>query len=220
LRSTRAASRSKYGIGLKEMWQVKPEKSPEGPGAALLRLAARLSTGGGSFLYHLDDNLVAVGFVVHLNYKNPYLSPFDEFQRFKTHSAMRDVFEGGKRILWLARHHRGRLAVGAEADLPGRGADRLLGGLRQRAAHQGQPQRHPVRHAGGGARSMRRWRPAGHDEVDGLEESWRSSEIGQRSEAGAQRQAALVELGTLGGVALGGIDMWLNTLFGLALRHA
>jgi electron-transferring-flavoprotein dehydrogenase len=60
-------------------------------------------TGGGSFLYHFDENLVSVGFVVHLNYKNPYLSPFDEFQRFKTHPAIRPVFEGGKRIAYGAR---------------------------------------------------------------------------------------------------------------------
>lgn len=60
-------------------------------------------TGGGSFLYHLEDNLVAVGFVVHLNYKNPYLYPFEEFQRFKTHPAIRDTFEGGKRISYGAR---------------------------------------------------------------------------------------------------------------------
>jgi electron-transferring-flavoprotein dehydrogenase len=60
-------------------------------------------TGGGSFLYHLEDNQVAVGFVLHLNYKNPYLSPFDEFQRFKTHPAIRETFEGGKRISYGAR---------------------------------------------------------------------------------------------------------------------
>ena len=60
-------------------------------------------TGGGSFLYHYGDNLVSVGFVIHLNYANPYLSPYEEFQRFKTHPAIRDVFEGGKRIGYGAR---------------------------------------------------------------------------------------------------------------------
>ena len=73
-------------------------------------------TGGGSFLYHFDDNLVSVGFVVHLNYENPYLKPFEEFQRFKTHPLVRATFEGGKRLAYGARaHHRRRLAVGAEA---------------------------------------------------------------------------------------------------------
>jgi electron-transferring-flavoprotein dehydrogenase len=61
------------------------------------------STGGGSFLYHFDDNLVSVGFVVHLNYANPYLSPFEEFQRFKTHPSIRETFEGGKRLSYGAR---------------------------------------------------------------------------------------------------------------------
>ena len=60
-------------------------------------------TGGGSFLYHFGDNLVSVGFVVHLNYANPYLSPFEEFQRFKTHPLVRDTFAGGKRICYGAR---------------------------------------------------------------------------------------------------------------------
>jgi flavin-dependent dehydrogenase len=97
-----------------------------------------MKTGGGSFLYHLEDNQVAVGFVVHLNYKNPYLYPFEEFQRFKTHPAIRGTFEGGKRLgLWRARDHRGRLAVRAEGLVPGRRADRLFGRFRQRAAHQG-----------------------------------------------------------------------------------
>src|SRR5258706_14067884 len=60
-------------------------------------------TGGGSFLYHLEDNQVAVGFVVHLNYENPHLSPFEEFQRFKTHPLVRGTFEGGKRLAYGAR---------------------------------------------------------------------------------------------------------------------
>src|SRR5213079_33176 len=60
-------------------------------------------TGGGSFLYHLDDRTVSVGFVVHINYSNPHLSPFDEFQRFKTHPLVRSTFEGGKRIAYGAR---------------------------------------------------------------------------------------------------------------------
>ena len=93
----------KYGIGLKELWQVKPEKHKPGLVQHSFGWPLDMKTGGGSFLYHLEDNLVAVGFVVHLNYKNPYLSPFDEFQRFKTHSAIRGTFEGAKRISYGAR---------------------------------------------------------------------------------------------------------------------
>ena len=67
-------------------------------------------TGGGSFLYHIEDNQIVVGFVVHLNYKNPTLSPFDEFQRFKTHPMIRGVFDGGKRLSYGARALRPKAA--------------------------------------------------------------------------------------------------------------
>ncbi len=93
----------KFGIGIKELWQIDPARHK--PGTVLHSQGWPLDskTGGGSFLYHLENNQVAVGFVVHLNYQNPYLSPFDEFQRFKTHPAVRDTFEGGKRIAYGAR---------------------------------------------------------------------------------------------------------------------
>ena len=93
----------KFGIGLKELWQVDPDKHQPGLVQHSFGWPLDNTTGGGSFLYHYDDNLVAVGFVVHLNYKNPYLSPFDEFQRFKTHPAIRTLFDGGKRIAYGAR---------------------------------------------------------------------------------------------------------------------
>ncbi|MGB8274190.1 MAG: electron transfer flavoprotein-ubiquinone oxidoreductase [Alphaproteobacteria bacterium] len=93
----------KYGIGLKELWQVDPARHR--PGLVIHSQGWPLDskTGGGSFIYHLEDNQVAAGFVVHLNYENPYLSPYDEFQRFKTHPAIRPLFEGGKRISYGAR---------------------------------------------------------------------------------------------------------------------
>ncbi len=93
----------KYGIGLKELWQVAPDKHRKGLVVHTQGWPLDSRTGGGSFIYHLEDNLVAVGFVVHLSYENPHLSPFDEFQRFKTHSAIRGTFEGGKRIGYGAR---------------------------------------------------------------------------------------------------------------------
>nr|UOZ97232.1 Electron transfer flavoprotein-ubiquinone oxidoreductase [Cupriavidus sp.] len=92
-----------YGIGLKELWQVAPEQSRPGRVVHTAGWPLSSDTYGGSFLYHLQNNLVAVGFVVGLNYKNPWLSPFEEFQRYKTHPAIRPVFEGGKRIGYGAR---------------------------------------------------------------------------------------------------------------------
>ena len=90
----------KFGIGLKEVWEIDPAKHQKGLIQHSFGWPLNNSTGGGSFLYHYDDNKVAVGFVVHLNYDDPYLSPFDEFQRFKTHPSIRDVFEGGKRLAY------------------------------------------------------------------------------------------------------------------------
>jgi electron-transferring-flavoprotein dehydrogenase len=93
----------KFGIGIKELWQIDPSRFQEGLVQHSFGWPLDRHTGGGSFLYHFDENLVAVGFVVHLNYANPTLSPFEEFQRFKTHPAIRDTFEGGKRLAYGAR---------------------------------------------------------------------------------------------------------------------
>ncbi|MBM3375088.1 MAG: electron transfer flavoprotein-ubiquinone oxidoreductase [Betaproteobacteria bacterium] len=103
-----------YGIGLKELWQVAPEQSRPGRVVHTAGWPLSSNTYGGSFLYHLQNNLVAVGFVVGLNYKNPWLSPFEEFQRYKTHPAIRPVFEGGKRIGYGAR----AIAAGGLNSLP------------------------------------------------------------------------------------------------------
>ena len=93
----------KYGIGLKEIWEIDPAKFRKGLVQHTFGWPLKNDTGGGSFLYHFGENLVSVGFVLHLNYKNPYLSPFDEFQRYKQHPAVRDTFVGGKRIAYGAR---------------------------------------------------------------------------------------------------------------------
>jgi electron-transferring-flavoprotein dehydrogenase len=93
----------KFGIGLKELWQVAPEKHQPGLVQHTMGWPLSNSTGGGSFMYHYGGNLVSIGFVVHLNYENPYLSPFKEFQRLKTHPAIAPYFEGGKRIGYGAR---------------------------------------------------------------------------------------------------------------------
>ncbi len=146
----------KFGLGLKELWQVAPEKHRKGLVQHSFGWPLDNSTGGGSFLYHFDDNLVSVGFVVHLNYTNPYLSPFEEFQRFKTHPLVRDTFAGGKRLAYGARAlTEGGYQSVPKLDIPGRRAHRLRCRLHERAAHQRQPQRHAVGHDGGGQRRRR-----------------------------------------------------------------
>ncbi|MFM7657050.1 MAG: electron transfer flavoprotein-ubiquinone oxidoreductase, partial [Burkholderiaceae bacterium] len=92
-----------YGIGLKELWEIDPAKHQPGLVIHTAGWPLNADTYGGSFLYHLENNLVAVGYVVGLGYENPYLSPFEEFQRYKTHPAIRGFFEGGKRLSYGAR---------------------------------------------------------------------------------------------------------------------
>jgi electron-transferring-flavoprotein dehydrogenase len=93
----------KYGIGIKELWQVAADRHRPGLVVHTQGWPLDTETGGGSFVYHLDDRQVAVGFVVHLNYRNPHLSPYDEFQRFKTHPSISGTFDGGKRLSYGAR---------------------------------------------------------------------------------------------------------------------
>lgn len=92
-----------YGIGIKELWEVQPELHQPGSITHTVGWPVDTATYGGSFMYHLENNQVVVGFVIGLDYQNPYLSPFEEFQRFKTHPAIRKVFEGGRRLSYGAR---------------------------------------------------------------------------------------------------------------------
>jgi electron-transferring-flavoprotein dehydrogenase len=92
-----------FGIGIKEIWEIDPAKHKKGLISHSVGWPMDKATYGGSFLYHFDENLVSVGFVIGLVYTNPHLSPFDEFQRFKTHPAIRPTFEGGKRLVYGAR---------------------------------------------------------------------------------------------------------------------
>jgi electron-transferring-flavoprotein dehydrogenase len=103
-----------YGLGIKELWEVKPEEHHPGLVVHTAGWPLDAQTYGGSFLYHFGTNLVAVGLVVGLSYKNPYLSPFEEFQRYKLHPAIRPTFEGGKRLEYGAR----AIAAGGLNSLP------------------------------------------------------------------------------------------------------
>ncbi|WP_423210752.1 4Fe-4S dicluster domain-containing protein [Paracoccus yeei] len=93
----------KYGIGMKEIWEIDPEKARPGTVTHTMGWPLGKNAGGGSFIYHLEGNQVLVGFVVHLNYENPYLYPYMEFQRFKHHPLVADLLEGGKRVAYGAR---------------------------------------------------------------------------------------------------------------------
>jgi electron-transferring-flavoprotein dehydrogenase len=207
----------KFGIGLKELWKVAPEKHRPGLVQHSFGWPLDNSTGGGSFLYHLEDGQVVVGFVVHLNYKNPYVAPFEEFQRFKQHPLIRDTFVGGKRISYGARAiteggwqsvpklvFPGGALIGCAAgfiNLP-----RIKGS--HNAVLSGMLAAEQV------AAALAEGRVG--EELSGYEEAWRDSEIGRDLKKVRNVKPFWSKLGTLVGFAFAGLDMWTNT-FGFSL---
>jgi electron-transferring-flavoprotein dehydrogenase len=207
----------KYGIGLKELWQVTPDKHHRGLVQHTLGWPLGNATGGGSFIYHFDDNLVAVGFVVHLNYKNPYLSPFDEFQRFKTHPLVCDTFKDGKRICYGARAiTEGGYQSVPKLVFPGGALIGCAAGFvnvpRIKGSHNamlsGMLAAEHVAAALAAGRA--------NDELSAYEAAWRSSPIGSDLWRVRNAKPLWSKLGTFAGIALGGLDMWTNT-FGFSL---
>ncbi|MEH7876189.1 electron transfer flavoprotein-ubiquinone oxidoreductase [Rhizobium laguerreae] len=208
----------KFGIGLKELWQVKPENHRPGLVQHSFGWPLGMKTGGGSFLYHLEDNLVAVGFVVHLNYKNPYLYPFEEFQRFKTHPAIRTTFEGGKRLSYGARAiTEGGYQSVPKLTFPGGALIGCSAGLvnvpRIKGSHNavlsGMLAAEKIVAAIATGRS--------HDEVAEIENEWRKGDIGRDLKRVRNVKPLWSKFGTALGVALGGFDMWTNTMFGFSV---
>lgn len=214
----------KFGIGLKELWQVAPEHHKPGLVQHSFGWPLDMKTGGGSFLYHLEDNMVAVGFVLHLNYKNPYLSPFEEFQRFKTHPAIRHTFDGAKRLSYGARaiteggyqsvpklSFPGGVLMGCSAGLVN--VPRIKGS--HNAVLSGMLAAEHVAEAIGAGRA--------NDELASYEAAWRSTDIGKDLKKVRNVKPLWSKFGTILGVGLGGLDMWLNTLFGVSpfgtLKH-
>jgi electron-transferring-flavoprotein dehydrogenase len=207
----------KFGIGLKELWQVAPEKHRPGLVQHSAGWPLDNKTGGGSFLYHYGDNLVSVGFVVHLNYENPYLSPFDEFQRFKTHPYIRDTFAGGKRLSYGARAlTEGGYQSVPRLCFPGGALIGCAAGFmnvpRIKGSHNamlsGLLAAEHVAQALSDDRS--------NDELAGYDEAWRKSEIGRDLWKVRNAKPLWSKFGTFAGIALSGLDMWTNT-FGLSL---
>ncbi|MHB2265877.1 electron transfer flavoprotein-ubiquinone oxidoreductase [Aliihoeflea sp. PC F10.4] len=207
----------KFGIGLKELWQVAPEKHKPGLVQHSFGWPLNAKTGGGSFLYHLEDNQVAVGFVVHLNYKNPYLAPFEEFQRFKTHPAIADTFEGGKRLSYGARAiteggwqsvpkliFPGGALIGCSAGFVN--VPRIKGS--HNAVLSGMLAAEKVAEALGEGRFA--------DELTAYEAEWRASDIGKDLKRVRNVKPLWSRFGTWIGVGLGGLDMWTNQLLGFS----
>jgi electron-transferring-flavoprotein dehydrogenase len=213
----------KYGIGLKELWQIDPSKHQPGLVQHSFGWPLDARTGGGSFLYHYGDNLVAVGFVIHLNYENPYLSPYDEFQRFKTHPSIRTTFEGGKRIGYGAR----ALTEGGWQSIPelvfaggallGCGAG-FMNLPRIKGSHNailsGIAAAEASFEAIGAGRA--------HDRLEAYQSAVMSGEIARDLKPVRNAKPLWSRFGTYLGIVFGGMDMWLNTIlpgFGFTLKH-
>ncbi len=207
----------KYGIGLKELWEL--PKATHQRGLVLHTMGWPLdnATGGGSFIYHFGDNLASVGFVVHLNYRNPYISPFDEFQRFKTHPFIRPMLEGGKRISYGARAiSEGGFQSVPRLAFPGGAligdAAGFLNVPRIKGSHHAMKTGMLAAEAAFAAISNRR---AG-DALEEYETAYRASHVFKDLKRVRNVKPLWSKFGTAAGVALGGFDMWLNQLFGLS----
>ena len=209
---------AKFGIGLKEIWQVTADKHVQGLTQHTFGWPLGTAIGGGSFIYHYDDNLVSVGFVVPLGYENPYLSPFEEFQRFKTHPLVRDTFEVGKRIAYGARAiTQGGFQSVPKLVFPGGALVGCAAGFvnvpRIKGSHNAMTSGMLAAEACAAALKAGR----AHDELLGYEEAWRASPVGKDLWKVRNVKPLLTRFGTVLGVALGGFDMWTNTLFGFSL---
>jgi electron-transferring-flavoprotein dehydrogenase len=215
----------KFGIGLKELWQVAPEKHRPGYVQHTFGWPLGNRTGGGSFLYHYGDNLVSVGFVVHLNYANPYLSPYEEFQRFKTHPAIRGVFEGGKRIGYGARAiTEGGWQSMPDLVFPGGALLGCAAGMvnlpRIKGSHNAMLSGIAAADAAFDAIAAGRQ----HDPLTAYEADVRSGDIARDLKRVRNMKPYWSKFGTVAGVMLGGVDLWLNTLIsgiglGYTLKH-
>ena len=203
----------KFGIGLKELWQVAPGEHRPGLVQHSFGWPLDNSTGGGSFLYHFGDNLVSVGFVVHLNYSNPYLSPFEEFQRFKTHPRIRDTFEGGKRLSYGARAiTEGGYQSVPKLTFPGGALIGCAAGFvnvpRIKGSHNailsGMLAAEHVADALSEGRA--------NDEIANYDEAWSEGDIGRDLWRVRNAKPLWSKLGTVLGIATAGLDMWSNTL--------
>jgi len=202
----------KFGLGLKELWQVAPEKYRPGLVQHTFGWPLDNRTGGGSFLYHFDDRLVSVGFVVHLNYENPYLSPYEEFQRFKNHPLLRPTFEGGKRLAYGARAlTEGGWQSVPKLAFPGGALLGCAAGFmnvpRIKGSHNAMLSGMlAAEHVAAALKAGRR-----NDELTDYEAAWRSSAIGADLWKVRNAKPLWSRFGTFLGVALGGFDMWTNT---------
>lgn len=208
----------KFGIGLKELWQVPKEIHRPGLVQHTMGWPLDNATGGGSFLYEFDEDLVYVGFVVHLNYSNPYLSPFDEFQRMKTHPDVRRFLEGGKRICYGSRAiTEGGLQSVPKLAFPGGALIGCSAGFvnvpRIKGTHNAMRSGMLAAEAAFEALAAGR----ANDALEAYEPALKKSSVWRDLKPVRNVKPLWSRFGTALGVSFGGFDMWTNQLFGVSL---
>ncbi|MFP3383423.1 electron transfer flavoprotein-ubiquinone oxidoreductase [Tritonibacter scottomollicae] len=208
----------KYGLGMKEIWEIDPAKHKEGSVTHTMGWPLNSNAGGGSFIYHLDNNQVYVGFVVHLNYKNPHLYPYMEFQRFKHHPMVAELLKGGKRVAYGARAiTEGGYQSMPKLTFPGGALLGCAAGMVNVPRIKGN---HNAMLSGkAAAESAYAAIQAGRasDELTGYEDDVRDGPIGKDLKMVRNVKPMWSKWGLTASLALGGFDMWTNNLFGLSL---
>lgn len=209
---------AKFGLGMKEIWEIDPAKHKEGTVTHTAGWPLESKAGGGSFIYHLENNQVYVGFVVHLGYKNPYVFPYMEFQQFKHHPMVAELLEGGKRVAYGAR----AITEGGYQSMPKMVAPgvALLGcavGMvnvpRIKGNHNAMLSGKAAAEAAYAAIQAGR----SGDELPDYEAEVRDGAIGKDLKKVRNVKPLWSKFGLMASLALGGFDMWCNTLFGGSL---
>ncbi len=205
----------KYGIGLKELWKVKPEVFRKGHVQHSFGWPLNNNTGGGSFMYHFGDHEVAIGFVVHLNYKNPYISPYQEFQKFKTHPEIKEILEGGDRIAYGARAiTEGGFQSVPKLTFPGGALIGCSAGFvnvpRIKGNHNAMLTGMMAAQAAFDAISAER----SGDELVEYEKLYDASPVKKELHQVRNAKPLWSKFGTLGAIPLMGLDLWVTSLFG------
>ena len=214
----------KFGLGMKEIWEIDPDKHSEGTVIHTMGWPLEKNAGGGSFIYHLDKNQVYVGFVVHLNYKNPYLFPYMEFQRFKHHPLVENLLKGGKRVAYGAR----AITEGGWQSLPKTAfpGGALLGcsaGMvnvpRIKGNHNAMLSGKLAAEAAVDAIKDGR----ANDTLDVYDRNIRNGKIAKDLKLVRNVKPLWSNYGLLASLLIGGLDMWTNNLLGLSfigtLKH-
>ena len=206
----------KFGLGIKELWQVSDEAFQPGLVQHTFGWPLGNGTGGGSFMYHFEDNYVAIGLVVHLNYKNPYLSPYDEFQRLKTHPSIRKTLQGGKRIAYGARAlTEGGLQSVPQLSFPGGALIGCAAGFMNVPRIKGS--HNAMRTAMMAAKAAFAAIGAGRkaDRLEEYDEAYQNSPVHRELKLVRNAKPLWSTFGTwVGGIMLTGMDLWVNTLTG------